>query len=201
MWWPAAKQSLSPTDSSQELYKGQARRRTILLVQCDPCFVHNALMKYCRTGVFGDARKLGQVVGRIVAWGTLVLTPALVAQVRPRGIYAVVNVEDEISTLQTANPLITVGQLDAGFNSFYQVLPSNPAVAGLAVRPYWATLNPNPPGAANAYYWNLVDDAFNQAALWNSQNPARAMCRSGQPSAARRPPRGRVDFLATGQMK
>jgi hypothetical protein len=118
-----------------------------------------------------------------------VLTPALVAQVRPRGIYAVVNVEDEISTLQTANPLITVGQLDAGFNSFYQVLPSNPAIAGMAVRPYWATLNPNPPGAANTYYWNLVGDAFNQAAVWNSQNPARAMCRSGQPSAARRLPR------------
>jgi len=103
-----------------------------------------------------------------------VLAPALPSQVRPRGIYAVVNVEDEIATLQTANPSITAAQLDAGFNSFYQDLLSNPAVAGLAVRPHWATLNPNPPGAANTYCWNLVDDAFNQAALWNSQNPAKA---------------------------
>jgi len=92
----------------------------------------------------------------------------------PRGIYAVVNVENEIAALQSATPSITTAQLDAGFNSFYQGLLSNSAVAGLAIRPYWATLNPNPPGAVNAYYWNLVDDAFDQAAAWNAQNPAQA---------------------------
>src|SRR5271165_829197 len=104
----------------------------------------------------------------------LVLAPTLLSQVRPRGIYAVVNVEDEIAALQTANPSVTTAQLEAGFNSFYQDLLSNPAVSGLALRPYWATLNPNPPGAANAYYWNLVDDAFNQAAAWNAQNLSAA---------------------------
>ncbi|MGO9231769.1 MAG: hypothetical protein ACLQKA_21465 [Bryobacteraceae bacterium] len=107
----------------------------------------------------------------------LLLAPAIMAQPsprRPRGIYAVVNVEAEIATLQAANPSITAAQLDAGFNSFYQGLLGDPAIAGLAIRPYWATLNPNPPGAANSYYWNLVDDAFNQAAAWNAQNPAQA---------------------------
>jgi hypothetical protein len=86
----------------------------------------------------------------------------------------VVSVEDEIAALQSSNPSITTAQLDAGFNSFYQGLLSNPAIAGLAIRPHWDTLNPNPPGAANAYYWSLVDDAFNQAAAWNGQNPAQA---------------------------
>lgn len=115
----------------------------------------------------GSARLL-----RDVALGLFVLSPALIAQVRPRGIYSVVDVENEIATLQAANPSITASQLDAGFNSFYQHLLSNPAVAGLAIRPHWDTLNPNSPGTANAYYWNLVDDAFTQAA-WNAQNPAQ----------------------------
>ena len=84
-----------------------------------------------------------------------------------------VDVENEIAALQSSNPSITAAQLDAGFNSFYLDLLSNPAVAGLAVRPHWDTLNPNPPGAANAYYWNLVDDAFGQAAAWNAQNPSQ----------------------------
>ncbi len=130
-------------------------------------------MQRCGVAVFGGAR-LCQVVRRVVALSTLVLAPALTAQVRPRGIYAVVNVEDEIGALLTADPSITVAQLDAGFNSFYQELLSNPAIAGLALRPHWDTLNPNPPGAPNTYYWNLVDDAFNQAAVWNAQNPAQA---------------------------
>jgi hypothetical protein len=94
----------------------------------------------------------------------LVLAPTLFAQVRPRGIYAVVDVENEIATLQMANPSITAAQLDAGFNNFYQDLLSDPAVPGLAIRSHWDTLNPNPPGPVNAYRWNLVDDAFNQAA-------------------------------------
>ncbi len=37
----------------------------------------------------------------------------------------------------------------------------------------WGTLNPNPPTAANAYDWSYIDDAFNQASAWNSQNPAQ----------------------------
>ena len=34
--------------------------------------------------------------------------------------------------------------------------------------------SPNPPAAANPYAWNIVDDAFNQAAAWDAQNPAQA---------------------------
>jgi uncharacterized protein (TIGR03437 family) len=129
-----------------------------------------------RRGVkpFGHSLKLGQTVVRIVALGAIVAAPALMAQVRPRGIYAVADVENEIAALQAVNPSITAAQLDAGFNSFYQSLLSNPAVAGLAIRSSWATLNPNPAGAANAYSWSLVDDGFNQAAAWNAQNPAKA---------------------------
>jgi len=98
------------------------------------------------------------------------LAPVLLAQVRPRGIYAVVNVEDELNTHSNA----TSAQLDSDFNVLYQGLLSNPAIAGLTLQVHWDTLNPNPPSAANAYYWNYVDDAFNQAAAWNSQNPAKA---------------------------
>jgi uncharacterized protein (TIGR03437 family) len=104
----------------------------------------------------------------------VMLAATLTAQGRPRGIYSVVDVESEIATLQGANSSITAAQLDAGFNRFYQGLLSNPAVAGLAIRPHWDTLNPNPPGTADAYYWNLVDDAFNQAAAWNAQYPAQS---------------------------
>jgi hypothetical protein len=44
----------------------------------------------------------------------LVLAPVLVAQGprRPRGIYAVVNVENNINQQQRANPSITAAQLD-----------------------------------------------------------------------------------------
>ncbi len=122
----------------------------------------------------GCLLKLGQAVLGIVALTTVVPPLALVAQVRPRGIYSVVDVENEIAALQAAIPSISNTQLDAGFSSFYQNLLINPAVAGLAIRSTWATLNPNPPGAANTYYWNLVDDGFNQAAAWNAQNPASA---------------------------
>jgi hypothetical protein len=39
---------------------------------------------------------------------------------------------------------------------------------------HWDTLNPNPPGASNSYFWNFVDDAFAQAAKWDAQNPTLA---------------------------
>jgi hypothetical protein len=37
---------------------------------------------------------------------------------------------------------------------------------------HWDTLNPNPPAAASPYDWSYVDDAFNQASVWDAQNPA-----------------------------
>src|ERR1035438_8500047 len=80
----------------------------------------------------------------------------------PRGIYAVVKTEDLISQQQQANPSITTAQLDAYFNSLYQDLLSNPAVSGLTLQVHWDRLNPNPPAAANAYDWSLVDEAVPQ---------------------------------------
>jgi hypothetical protein len=78
---------------------------------------------------------------------------------RPRGVYAVVNVEDAINQ----NPSLTPAQLDTYFNGFYQGLLADPAISGLALQVHWDTLNPNAPPAANAYFWNYVDDAFAQA--------------------------------------
>jgi len=106
----------------------------------------------------------------------LALAPALVAQPPrvPRGIYTVVDTQKLIDQQQQANPSITTAQLDAYFNSLYQDLLSNPAVAGLALQVHWDWLNPNPPTTANPYAWNIVDDAFNQVAAWDAQNPTLA---------------------------
>ncbi len=108
------------------------------------------------------------------------LAPVLLAPIaqaqsaprRPRGIYAVVNVETAINQQQKADSSITTPQLDAYFDTLYQSLLADPAISGLTLQVHWDTLNPNPPGAANAYFWNYVDDAFAQASAWNSQNPA-----------------------------
>ena len=128
--------------------------------------------------------------------GVFVLAPVLLvqAQVRvPRGIYAVVNVEDEINSHSAA----TAAQLDADFNTLYQSLLSNPAISGLTLQVHWDTLNPNPPGAANSYYWNYVDDAFNQAAAWNMQNPANAPKNKPLPRVSTLPGRRRRLHAAT----
>src|SRR5580704_13293902 len=106
----------------------------------------------------------------------LTLAPGIVAQTPriPRGIYAVVDTGGLINMQQQANPSITTAQLDVYFNSLYQDLLSDPAVAGLTLQVRWDWLNPNPPGAANSYAWNIVDDAFNQAATWDAQHPGQA---------------------------
>src|SRR5580658_27938 len=100
----------------------------------------------------------------------LLFSPAILAQQtprRPRGIYAVVNVEEAIAQQQTSNPSITQAALDAYFNTFYQGLLADPAISGLALQVHWDTLNPNPPGASNSYFWNYVDDAFAQVSAWD----------------------------------
>jgi len=104
----------------------------------------------------------------------LVLAPVLVAQQgprQPRGVYAVVNVEDAINQAQKSNPSITTAQLDAYFDTFYQGLLADPAISGLTLQVHWDTVNPNAPPAANAYFWNYVDDASSQVSAWNAQNP------------------------------
>ncbi len=108
----------------------------------------------------------------------LMLIPALVAQAQPaprqpQGIYTVVNVEQNLNQQQQSNPSITAAELDAYFNGLYQSLLEDGAVAGLTLQVHWDTLNPNPPTGANPYYWNYVDDAFGQAAAWNTANPTQ----------------------------
>ncbi|HXA68394.1 MAG TPA: hypothetical protein VNV82_24745 [Bryobacteraceae bacterium] len=106
------------------------------------------------------------------------LAPACMAQGqpvprRPRGIYAVVNIEDNIKQQQKANPSITTAALNAFINNLYRDLLSNPAISGLTLQVHWDTLNPNPPSAANPYNWSYVDDAFAQVSAWDAQNPAQ----------------------------
>jgi hypothetical protein len=102
-----------------------------------------------------------------------------VAQVQPaprspQGIYALVNIEENITNQENANPSITSAQLEDYFIGLYQKLLGNPAVSGLVIYENWSTLNPNSPPAANAYDWSYPDDAFTQASAWDSQNPAQA---------------------------
>src|SRR5690242_5032558 len=92
---------------------------------------------------------------RALALSFLVLAPALVSPGqtsprRPRGIYAVVNVTENINQQQKANPS---ADLNAYFNTLYQQLLANPAISGLTLQIHWDTLNPNPPSAANPYDW------------------------------------------------
>jgi uncharacterized protein (TIGR03437 family) len=116
---------------------------------------------------------------RMLVTFCLVLTTAALAQNtstalrRPRGLYAVINIESDVAAEQQKNPSITSGQLDAYFNAFYQDLLNNPAVSGLTIQGHWDTFNPNPPTAANAYFWNYLDAAFTQAAAWNAGNPTQ----------------------------
>ena len=120
---------------------------------------------------------MGCSVSHALVLSFLVLAPALVAQPaprRPRGIYAVVNVEENIKKEQTANPSITPAELNAYFVNLYQDLLGNPAVSGLRSRCTGTRstpiLRPPPMLTTGAY----VDDAFNQASAWNAQNPAQA---------------------------
>jgi hypothetical protein len=48
----------------------------------------------------------------------------------PRGIYAVVNVEENVKKEQAANPSITPAELKAYFVNLYQDLLGNPAATG-----------------------------------------------------------------------
>jgi hypothetical protein len=106
----------------------------------------------------------------------LFLGPPLLAQSAPRtprGIYAVVNVEENIKKEQAANPSVTPAELKSYFVNLYKDLLDNPAVSGLALWVNWSALNPNPPSAPSAYDWTVVDDAFSQASAWNSRNPSK----------------------------
>jgi hypothetical protein len=76
---------------------------------------------------------MGCWVRRALVLSFLVLAPPLVAQPvprRPRGIYAVVNVEENVKKEQAANPSITPAELKAYFVNLYQDLLGNPAATG-----------------------------------------------------------------------
>jgi hypothetical protein len=104
----------------------------------------------------------------------LLLAQVLVAQGprRPRGIYAVVNIQEQNANEMNAKPPITApAPLENFFIGLFQQLLSNPAVSGLVIYENWSRLNPNPLTDPNPYDWSYLDDAFNQAAAWNLQNP------------------------------
>src|SRR5258708_320683 len=92
---------------------------------------------------------------------------------RPRGIYAVVDLEFA-KTLQNANPAITPSELHTYFNKLYTAVLTNPAVSGLTIQVGWSRLNPNPASDAQAYEWSLLDDAFSSVDMWNGLNPSLA---------------------------
>jgi hypothetical protein len=93
---------------------------------------------------------------------------------RPRGIYAVVPIEQYITTEKNTNPSISPTQLDAYFAGLYWDLIENPAVSGLALQVHWDMVNPNPPNSPKAYDWSFVDIAFADVGLWNFLNPFSA---------------------------
>ena len=90
---------------------------------------------------------------------------------RPRGIYAVVDIDTAIQAQQNAKPSITPADLHAYFNTLYDGLLENPAASGLLVLVGWSRLNPNPPSSSQAYDWSYLDDVFASVARQHMANP------------------------------
>ncbi len=109
---------------------------------------------------------MGHSVGGTLAAGLFLLAPVLRGARahadddvrRPRGIYAVVNVAEELN----ANSGSTDQQLEAAFTRLYDQLLSDPAIAGLALQIHWDTLNPRPFSDPRPYDWRTVDWAFHR---------------------------------------
>jgi hypothetical protein len=80
---------------------------------------------------------------------------------RPGGVYAKVVPSDIIKPKPKAN-------WTNYFNCFYAEMLANPAVAGLLLGIHWDLVNPSP----GVYDWSDVQPAFDQVAIWNSNNPA-----------------------------
>jgi hypothetical protein len=94
----------------------------------------------------------------------------------PSGIYVVVRVEDvlqaEFELLKQEHKAgLTIAGSNLYLSNLYAELLKNPAVSGLAVQIHWDTLNPNPPGETNDYFWDFLDDAFTSVDSWNSGHP------------------------------
>lgn len=90
---------------------------------------------------------------------------------RPLGIYAKVNISDEISARKKAGQSTDPKSLDAYFDAIYGAMLGNQAISGLLIQAHWDTLNPNPPGTNTSYDWRYVDKAFAEVKTWNGQHP------------------------------
>jgi hypothetical protein len=91
---------------------------------------------------------------------------------RPRGIYAVVDVADQITKWTQQYPEITEAQLASGFATPYSDLLLNPAISGLAIQIDWDTLEPDDPrNYDNPYDWSYLQPAFD-AIQQNSADPS-----------------------------
>lgn len=100
--------------------------------------------------------------------------PAQTGLRRPRGIYAELHLDLEITAQQKTNPSVSVAQSHATLTKRYAALLDNPAISGLSIGIDWARLNPGPPSGPGQYDWSYLDDAFASVASWNGQNPGKA---------------------------
>jgi hypothetical protein len=79
---------------------------------------------------------------------------------RPRGIYAVVDVESQVTLWEQKDPGITETELAADFASLYSQLLTNQAISGLAIQVHWDRLNPYPQYYDQPYDWSFLQPAF-----------------------------------------
>jgi hypothetical protein len=79
---------------------------------------------------------------------------------RPRGIYAVVDVADQVALWKKADPGITETELASDFAALYSELLTNQAISGLAIQVHWDTLNPLPQYYDSPYDWSFLQPAF-----------------------------------------
>ena len=113
----------------------------------------------------GNARR---VACSILVFSFLVLLPAVGQEVRrPRGIYAVVDIDGYIDS----HGGLKTSALRDGLKDLYSNLLGNQAVSGLAIQMGWHRLNSDPSTAPD---WTYLDDVFKSVADWNSENVALA---------------------------
>jgi hypothetical protein len=92
----------------------------------------------------------------------------------PVGIYAVVPVENRVSEARKQVPPFELFDPDTYLRGYFHQLLDNPAVAGLAVRVHWKSLNPGPPSDTDpkqGYDWSILQDAFRTIEAWNAAHP------------------------------
>ncbi len=106
--------------------------------------------------------------------------PGATAPRRPRGIYAVVNITEEIKQQQRTNPSITPSQIHAYLQGLYRDLLANPAVSGLTLQAHWDMLNPRPSSDPEPYDWSYLEDAFQVVSVRNARDMVEPAARTIQ---------------------